>query len=109
MEKMQAIGEIREELGRIRARKAEMAALKAVREKERINKIKEYEECVYRIQGLDIELAGARKELSINAPEVRKEKLRQDAALQSALTRQQRLNLYIIRLRDLMDNKFSTL
>ena len=108
-EKTKAIAEVREEMARTRTGKAEMGALRSQWEKDLIDKTREYEESVYRLQTLEIELANARKELSINAPEVRKEKLRQDAALQEAIARQQRLSLYLIRLRTIMGGKFALL
>lgn len=42
LERMKAIAELREELGRIRARKSDLAELKGAREKEQIDKTKEY-------------------------------------------------------------------
>jgi hypothetical protein len=49
-----------------------LSTLKVEKEKELIDKSKEYEQCLYRIQELEIEISQAKKELSINAPEVRK-------------------------------------
>jgi predicted nucleic acid-binding Zn-ribbon protein len=69
--------------------------LKISREKEMIERMNEVDRCLYRIEELEIEIAKAKKELSINAPEIRKEKLRQDAALGEAEAKKARIFSYL--------------